>query len=555
MDGLSHLPRVEEEHLRVWDASRNLCCGYLNKKAGRSTSLSKGKWQKRWFAVRTSVSGHENYTVSYFHSPEDKSPRQTYNLDGASVIVAGGANTSHCFDLICSDGTHVSLSADSRDTMEKWVATLQYVAEVAAARGKVQRGRWGAINNESPRGESSRASTLAATSSHFNPFRVYARLPSLRLDLDVATIPPGSLQRNQFEEKFTADIASALSIDRDVVRVYGVQPAPGAAWLAEVQFDLELTVDNEAEERERLLHLLKDFVSDRSSPLHRGAVTCTVDPNYTLTLASSDQPSREDDRLPYISADPAIQKILQKYQDVQVPQDVIDVTHFSIRLNCDQREVTISVPNPLILRKKHCLLWAHDVKKAIGYMGNMQELWVDPIALVPRGLPKAYSDPIPFKASPAHDGAMVIHASKLKADLAYDVLCEDHRDDVLQMLTSEEQEEIEALFRQYDVNGDGKISRRELEDMIRERTAERKSVIDTKIQDFLQENASADAISRAEEFKRVNYQHLTEAQAKLIKMFEMADIDGDGTVSHAEFLLAEAWWMRCALNPENVNLF
>ena len=105
------------------------------------------------------------------------------------------------------------------------------------------------------------------------------------------------------------------------------------------------------------------------------------------------------------------------------------------------------------------------------------------------------------------------------------------------------------------MNGDGKISRRELEDMIRDRTSERKGMIDQKVQDFLQSNNSVEGIARAEEFKRVHYQQLTEAQAKLIKMFEMADVDNDGTVSQSEFFLAEAWWMRCALNPEHVNLF
>jgi hypothetical protein len=60
---LSYLPRVEQEHISQWDSRRNACCGYLSKKAGKSSSLSKGKWQKRWFVLKIQLTGHENYSL------------------------------------------------------------------------------------------------------------------------------------------------------------------------------------------------------------------------------------------------------------------------------------------------------------------------------------------------------------------------------------------------------------------------------------------------------------------------------------------------------------
>lgn len=61
--GLSYLPRVEQELVKQWDTRRNACCGYLNKKAGKTSSLSRGKWQKRWFVLKIQLTGHENYSL------------------------------------------------------------------------------------------------------------------------------------------------------------------------------------------------------------------------------------------------------------------------------------------------------------------------------------------------------------------------------------------------------------------------------------------------------------------------------------------------------------
>lgn len=41
----------------------------------------------------------------------------------------------------------------------------------------------------------------------------------------------------------------------------------------------------------------------------------------------------------------------------------------------------------------------------------------------------------------------------------------------------------------------------------------------------------------------------------MLKMFNMADVNGDGSLNFTEFLLAEAWWMRCSINPDHAHLF
>jgi len=65
MTEVSTLPRVKKEELLVYDYDRDILCGFLNKKAGKSSTFSKGKWQKRWFVINVDVGIDENYSISY----------------------------------------------------------------------------------------------------------------------------------------------------------------------------------------------------------------------------------------------------------------------------------------------------------------------------------------------------------------------------------------------------------------------------------------------------------------------------------------------------------
>ena len=72
-------------------------------------------------------------------------------------------------------------------------------------------------------------------------FRRAARkqLPTLRLEIDISTMPPGSPQRLRFEEDFADDLSKILGIRADWVRVYTLRPATGADWMLEVGFQIE----------------------------------------------------------------------------------------------------------------------------------------------------------------------------------------------------------------------------------------------------------------------------------------------------------------------------
>jgi hypothetical protein len=648
MDSLSHLPRLEQEDLiDTWDESRNACCGYLNKKAGKASTFSTGKWQKRWFVLKIQLSGHDNYALSYYHSPEEKNPRQSFKLDGASLTITSGKNAANSFQLICSDGTHVMIGCDSKETMNKWILSLETAIRVAGERGKVQRERWGAgtggsigmpsqmsggqtitseplednvsqdelehkddstpsqirqsmhqsthntplnlhhntpqnprpsIDSDSQLKPNFVASNGGTEDDFANPFSTASSTtPALRLDADINTIPPGSTQRNEFEEMFRNDIARTLGIDVGLVGVLNIRPSPGMDWLTIVEFDIFIEVSNlglsefELEEMEddedlqaeaemqcrqkhtELLANLFAFVKDGSSPLYNGFITCNVDPSFSHGLQAT--MIENDDNFEIFSAVPEVLNILQKYKNVKVPSYVPNLSHFKIYLSFEGVTRPIMVPNPLILSKNKCFIWPFEVKRGIGMMDNMQELWIEPTALVPVGLPKSLSDPIFFAPSARCDGNVVIHAAKLKADLCYNVICEDNRLAVLNMLSEEEKEIIRETFDSYDKDGNGTISKLELDDLVRKRTAERKELIDKQFAAILEENNSDETFLRAEESRRMQFQQLGEAQNKLVRMFENCDINGDGQVNFSEFLLAEAWWLRCTINPEHASLF
>ena len=106
------------------------------------------------------------------------------------------------------------------------------------------------------------------------------------------------------------------------------------------------------------------------------------------------------------------------------------------------------------------------------------------------------------------------------------------------------------------IDGDGTVSKAELETLIRQRTVERRAAIDEKYNEFIEENGhSPEAMQQADSIRRVHYQQLVESQNKLIHMFDAADIDGNGKLSLGEFMLAEAWWLRCTMNPEHMHMF
>jgi hypothetical protein len=247
---------------------------------------------------------------------------------------------------------------------------------------------------------------------------------------------------------------------------------------------------------------------------------------------------------------------MNKYKDTTLPTDFVDHSHFEIVIAYENVEYPFFVPNPTMLRRRWCAVWPFEIKQTLGIMGTMQEQWVEPRALVPRDMPLAMSQPIAFRPSVRFDGQVCIPAAKLSPGVTYDVECDDLRDEVLENLTEEEKDSIQEVFNRYDVNHDGTVSKQEVEDLVRERTRARRKVVEEKFQEAISEtDLSTEERSSLEETRRQHLQQINEAQTKLLRMFDCADLNGDGVLSYTEFQLAEAWFLRCTLNPEKSHLF
>jgi hypothetical protein len=138
MADLTNLPRCHHEDFKLWNEKRKLVGGWLKKKAGNrdgktfTSIFNKGSWQKRWFVIEDEITGQENYELSYFHTPDDRKPRQVYPLQHANVVFIGG----EAFQLTLQDGTTIQLACERDDIKEKWYETLVRVIEIASARDK-----------------------------------------------------------------------------------------------------------------------------------------------------------------------------------------------------------------------------------------------------------------------------------------------------------------------------------------------------------------------------------------------------------------------------------
>jgi Ca2+-binding EF-hand superfamily protein len=122
-------------------------------------------------------------------------------------------------------------------------------------------------------------------------------------------------------------------------------------------------------------------------------------------------------------------------------------------------------------------------------------------------------------------------------------------------------ESIKETFQRYDINGDGGISRPEMEELVRIRTADRITVINEKFKAYCAESSesegglSEEELVNAQNNKAQYLQQMEEAQSRLLKMFDAADTNGDGVISFTEFIMSEAWWLRCTINPDKAHLF
>lgn len=574
-----NLPQVSPKDLPLWDPDREVCGGFLNKKASQTSTFSKGKWQKRWFVVNLEVDQNDNYVFEYYHNVDDKQPSKSYPLQGATIKIS--SDTS--FVIAFQDGTSLSLSVDNSDGLRDWTTTLEQVITMSNMRERMmERYESGSDRSGDDNGSDD---DLGELDGAIKPKKKRIGMdskgqivqmrqkewPTLRVDHDISTIPPGTIDRHRFVEMFCADIANALGVDAELVEVISLKPAPGMDWLCLVEFDINLwsadlgESENEENEeqlarkratiRKELLENLFDMVNDSSSTLYNGYITSKVDPSFIAHIL--DDEDGDQGEFEIFSSDPEIMKIMNKYKDIHVPESFDDEAFFTITLYFEGRIANVKIPNPNLLTKRYCALWPFEVKIALGFYGTMQELWIEPSELVPRDTTlKALSKSIPFSASVRLGGQKVINAIHLKPDGHYDVKCDDQRDEALNSLSKEEMDEIKEIFQKCDLDGDGGISKLEMEDVVRMRTQERKALIEKKFKKYVSENNLNKEEISALEVNKIRYlQQLQEAQARILKMFEAADLNGDGIISFTEFILAEAWWLRCTINPAKAHLF
>jgi len=217
--------------------------------------------------------------------------------------------------------------------------------------------------------------------------------------------------------------------------------------------------------------------------------------------------------------------------------------------------------------KRYCFLWPFEVKEALGFMNTMQELFIEPYELILKpsnsnnnNKKAAEVTVIPFTSSIrlSDSSHKVIHTGLLTPGATYLVKCQDTREEALNSLSTNEMNTIKQTFQQFDINHDGGISKQEMNTVLKQRLTQKLQVIETQYNDHItseQGNLSYAEMKSLEQSKNEYLQQLYEAQSKLKKLMEASDIDGNGSISFTEFMLMEAWWLRCTINPERAHLF
>lgn len=173
------------------------------------------------------------------------------------------------------------------------------------------------------------------------------------MDIDTASMPPGSTERHQFEEMLVSDIERILNLGaHDQVEIVRLKPAPGTKWLTVVEFDIH-PGDNEenSEEYEALDEILEEkrrdilsrfhgMLQDTFSPLYTGFVTCKLDPTFSMNFPHDSA----GEVTTIFSSDHSIMDIMNKYKDIALPDRFMDASHFVIYISWEGKNAN----------KNHC---------------------------------------------------------------------------------------------------------------------------------------------------------------------------------------------------------
>ena len=229
------------------------------------------------------------------------------------------------------------------------------------------------------------------------------------------------------------------------------------------------------------------MVTDSTSPLYNGYITCKLDPCYSQNLVDS------SDADEIFSSESRVLSVMNRYKDVHLSADHEDKSHFLITLAFENDEYPLMVPDITYMRQRHAFVWPFEIKQALGMTGTMQEHWIEPTALVPKNVARNLSHPVKFEPSVRVGGQVCINAARLIPGALYEVECDDLRTEVLMNLSDSEMLEIKRTFEQYDVNGDGNVAKAEIDKLVRKRTKDRRDIIEQKFKERIQEAGITDA--------------------------------------------------------------
>jgi Ca2+-binding EF-hand superfamily protein len=259
----------------------------------------------------------------------------------------------------------------------------------------------------------------------------------------------------------------------------------------------------------------------------------------------------------YLSEDARVNRTLDRYRTSRMTNKY-DMNSIQISVRWEGNTKSLKVPNPRIHREQLCVLWEWQIKDALGVNGTIADMWLRPTALVHK--PSQHSSrqqrggqALRFEASARHGNFPVVYTAYLQSGGLYEVQMEDRRDEALSVLTPKQVQEMKAHFESYDSDQSGDISKAEIEEHVRARTATNRAKIEAQFQAYLESNPNQ--VAEAEQLKAGHLAKLQEAEDKLLDQFQRADIDGNGLLSWREYCLAEAWWQSSNINPSKVALF
>eukprot|EP00520_Triparma_pacifica_P018393 CAMPEP_0118654948 /NCGR_PEP_ID=MMETSP0785-20121206/12661_1 /TAXON_ID=91992 /ORGANISM="Bolidomonas pacifica, Strain CCMP 1866" /LENGTH=591 /DNA_ID=CAMNT_0006547641 /DNA_START=71 /DNA_END=1842 /DNA_ORIENTATION=+ len=560
-----YLPEIDVNQLVVWNSKRRKCCGYLMKKGGSSGTSSlfgnRKNWQKRFFVLEHRVGPNENYLLKYFARPDDSKPKGSLPLDGAEVVEGQGRSKKgekeFAFQLKVPGRKDVfDVTAENDKEKGMWIDTLKYVITVASNRGMLMRKKLGQAYAERD----------AANADYFvdeedlppSPRRVRGNGPGnprMRFEIDCKSIPPQSSERARFVSNFQEDVGRFLfgsaNMGASAIKVLEVKPAAGMDWLTVVEFDIVADFGDEGAKQAHLVKL-NNLVANPNSDLYMGMVTCQVDSTFDGILESGEEGGRIDvppTKRAIATPVPRVRSVLEKYMHLDLPPGAHDSSKFHVYLSFEGKTQTLWVASPRTLPRRSCVLWPYEVKDCLGISGTVSDVWMNPVALNPSGVPTSLAAPLQFTPSPKHGGLPIIDTSLLRQGVTYVVSFDDRRLDCISDLTDDQKEEIASTFARYDVNGDGNISREECMVACKGRTDAGLLAIERQFEAALREAKDEAEREKIIEQKEVHVQKVKEAEVQLLAQLTKADVDGDGELTEQEFYLAEAWWMKSTLNP------